>query len=682
MSVRWYRLLHVCRRSDRACGSPKTYQWANPSLRRPRIARTARCSAACIVGTTRRARRSPATRASRSTSGALCVKGWTAAGDVDHPDGCARRSSATPTARLVPASWDDALDRIAVGFSDIQARHGARRGRRLRQRLADQREGLPPRQVRPRRARHREHRLQRPLLHVVGGAAASNRAFGLDRGLPFPLEDISRRRRRPARRQQPGRDDAAAHAVLRGAAAPAAARSSSSIRGGSATAQWATLHLQLRPGSDAALANGLLHVLHSRRPDRRGATSRRAPRASTRSARVAAAYWPERVERITGVPEAELVAAAHCSARRRGDGAHRRAAPSSRRRASTTRSPTSTSRWRSARSGRPCSGFGMPHRPGQRPGRPRARPEGRPAARLSLDRRSRRRGGTSPASGASAESTSRARQVGLRAAPIDAARTAASARCSSWVRTSRSRRRTPCAIEERLAALDFLVVVRLLPVRDGARWPTSCCRRAQWAEEDGTMTNLEGRVIRCGARVARRRAASRTDIEIPCRRSPTRSASGTSFAVEQPARRLRRAAPRHAGGAGRLLGHHLRADRRSRTASSGRARRPTHPGTPRLFVERFATPSGRARFHAVDAPADRPKTPDADSRSILTTGRVLAQYQSGTQTRRIAGAEAMLAPEPSRRCTRRRRARLRRAPTAATVVADDAPRRGRRSAAR
>ena len=59
----------------------------------------------------------------------------------------------------------------------IRRRAGAARarcGRRLRRRLADQRKGLPARQVRARRARHREHRLQRPLLHVVGGGAAAN----------------------------------------------------------------------------------------------------------------------------------------------------------------------------------------------------------------------------------------------------------------------------------------------------------------------------------------------------------------------------------------------------------------------------------------------------------------------------------------------------------------------------
>ena len=38
--------------------------------------------------------------------------------------------------------------------------------------------------------RHRQHRLQRPVLHVVGAPRRRSAAFGLDRGLPFPLEDI------------------------------------------------------------------------------------------------------------------------------------------------------------------------------------------------------------------------------------------------------------------------------------------------------------------------------------------------------------------------------------------------------------------------------------------------------------------------------------------------------------
>jgi assimilatory nitrate reductase catalytic subunit len=69
-----------------------------------------------------------------------------------------------------------------------------------------------------------------------------------------------------------------------------------------------------------------------------------------------------------------------------------------------------------------------------------------------------------------------------------------------------------------------------------------------------------------------------------------------------------------------------------------------HPGTPRLFTERFPTSSGRARFHAVrhQRPAEER---DADYPLYLTTGRVLGQYQSGTQTRRVPKLQA-LAPEP------------------------------------
>ena len=68
-------------------------------------------------------------------------------------------------------------------------------------------------------------------------------------------------------------------------------------------------HMRLTPGSDAALANGLLHLLI-----RDGLVDTDYIRERTedfeRVREVAATYWPERVERITGVPEAELVQAA------------------------------------------------------------------------------------------------------------------------------------------------------------------------------------------------------------------------------------------------------------------------------------------------------------------------------------------------------------------------------------
>ena len=70
-----------------------------------------------------------------------------------------------------------------------------------------------------------------------------------------------------------------------------------------------------------------------------------------------------------------------------------------------------------------------------------------------------------------------------------------------------------------------------------------------------------------------------------------------------------------------------------------------HPGTPRLYEgPRFAHPDGKARFLPV---AYRPAAEqvDADYPILLTTGRVISQFLSGTQTRRI-GPLVEQYPEP------------------------------------
>ena len=72
---------------------------------------------------------------------------------------------------------------------------------------------------------------------------------------------------------------------------------------------------------------------------------------------------------------------------------------------------------------------------------------------------------------------------------------------------------------------------------------------------------------------------------------------------------------------------------------------PGHPGTPRLFEDlKFHTPDGKAHFHATPY---RPSAeePDDEYPVILTTGRVVSHYLSGTQTRRI-GALVDLCADP------------------------------------
>ena len=174
------------------------------------------------------------------------------------------------------------------------------------------------------------------------------------------------------------------------------------------------------------------------------------------------------------------------------------------------------------------------------------------------------------------------------------------------------------------------------------RWPTSCCPTAQWAEEEGTMTNLEGRVIRRapGPAAAGRRADDLAVLERA--RRPARSRRVFSADPREVFDELRRAS---AGGIADYAGiSYERID-----AEQGvfwPCPTEDHPGTPRLFADRFPTPDGRAQLHPGRATATG-RAPDAEYPYVLTTGRVMEQYQSGTQTRRVPQplAQAQVQPE-------------------------------------
>ncbi|WP_031334772.1 molybdopterin oxidoreductase family protein, partial [Saccharopolyspora erythraea] len=162
----------------------------------------------------------------------------------------------------------------------------------------------------------------------------------------------------------------------------------------------------------------------------------------------------------------------------------------------------------------------------------------------------------------------------------------------------------------------------------------------QWAEEDGTMTNLEGRVLR------RRR------LQVPPRhaRSDLEVLHGLATRLGEPGHRYP-TAPREVFDELRRASRGGRADYSGITyerLDNGEALHwpcpgPEHPGTPRLFLDGFAHPDGRARFAAVDH-RDPAETPSEDFPLRATTGRVLAQYQSGAQTRRVPDLNAA-APE-------------------------------------
>jgi assimilatory nitrate reductase catalytic subunit len=153
---------------------------------------------------------------------------------------------------------------------------------------------------------------------------------------------------------------------------------------------------------------------------------------------------------------------------------------------------------------------------------------------------------------------------------------------------------------------------------------------AQWAEEEGTMTNLEGRVL-LRRRVQAPPVGVWTDAQV-LKALADRLGAGKHFTADTRATfaEFRRAT---AGGtadyAGITYERIVREDGVFWPCPDE-----NHPGTPRMFLDRFGTDDGRARFHPIEHVGSA-ELPDAEFPYFLTTGRVLAQYQSGTQTRRV-----------------------------------------------
>ncbi|MGA8256627.1 MAG: molybdopterin-dependent oxidoreductase, partial [Nocardioides sp.] len=123
-------------------------------------------------------------------NGALCRKGWTAAGLRGH-----RERLTSPlvrdraTGELHAVSWDDALDLIADRIRNLQVEHG-------RDAIAVFGGGGLTNEKAYALGKFARVALGTSQIDYNGrwcmssAASASNQAFGVDRGLPFPLVDI------------------------------------------------------------------------------------------------------------------------------------------------------------------------------------------------------------------------------------------------------------------------------------------------------------------------------------------------------------------------------------------------------------------------------------------------------------------------------------------------------------
>lgn len=563
--------------------------------------------------------------------GALCRKGWTS-GELRGN----RERLTTPlvrdraTGELRAAGWDEALDVIADRVRTLQADHGKDAvaifgGGGLTNEKAYQlgkfaRVALGTSQID-----------YNGRWCMSSAASAGNQAFGVDRGLPFPLADIEQ-------------TDVV---VLVGSnlaeTMPPAARHLDRLREGggkvvvidprfTSTAERADLFLQPVPGTDLALALGTLHLL-----DARGAIDEEYVATRTTGfdevRRSVAAWWPERVERTTGVATDELRALVDLLA-----GARKVMVLTARGAEQHAQGTATVLGWINialalGMPGKQYAGYGCLTGQGNGQGGrehgqksdqlPGYRMIDDPAARAHVAGVWGVEPDSLPGKGVSAYELldSLGDGGGPKAMLVFGSNIVVSAPRATH-------------ITQRLESLDLLVVCDIV-MSETAALADVVLPITQWAEESGTMTNLEGRVI------LRQQAITppegvRSDLDVIAGLA-SRLGSPIEFSTdpEEIFAELGRAS---AGGKADYSGitYARIADEKGvfwpcPAVPHGE---PPHPGTRRMFVDAFATPDGRARF-LVQEFAGAAEQPDATYPIHLTTGRVLAQYQSGAQTRRI-----------------------------------------------
>ena len=569
--------------------------------------------------------------------GALCGKGRTAPALLSPGLRLTSPLVRSATGELVEAGWDEALDRIAGALSAARTEHGPDAlgvfgGGGL--------------------TNEKAYALGKFARVVLGtsqidyngrfcmssAAAGGMKAFGLDRGLPFPLEDIPK----------------TGCVILVGSnlaeTMPPALRYLTELRenGGTLividprrtrTAEQADLHLAPRPGTDLALALGLLHlVVAEGRTDEAYIEDRTGGWEAARAA--AMAHWPEYVERITGVSVPQLRAAVRMFCEPEHAMVLTARGPEQQAKGTDTVSAWINLCLATGRSGRPLSGYGCLTGQGNGQG---GREHGQkadqlPGYRKLTDPAARRHvaevWGVAPDSlpgpGRSAYELLDALGQDIRTLLLMGSNPVVSAPRAAHV-------------ESRLRSLDFLAVCDVV-LSETAALADVVLPVTQWAEETGTTTSLEGRVL------LRRQALTppdgvRSDLYV-MRELADRLGVEKGFPTDprEVFEELRRAS---AGGPADYSGiTYERLAEESGVFWPCPAQDPAdaHPGTPRLFLDRFATDDGRARFVAVSY-RESAEEPDAEYPVLLTTGRVVAQYQSGAQTRRVAELNAA-APGP------------------------------------
>jgi len=567
--------------------------------------------------------------------GGLCKKGWSSAELLVSPDRILEPLLRQADGTFEAVSWPDALDHVAGKLREMRAAHGAdavgvfggggltnekayQLGKFTRVALGSSRIDYNGR------------------FCMSSAAAAGNRAFGLDRGLPFRVDEL---------------DDADTILILGSNVAQTMPPFIGHLEGARAagglvvvdprrtatarlTDDGAGMHVQPTPGSDLVLLLGLTHIIIAEKLTDRGYLEARTTGFDALR-RSVSAWWPTRVQEQTGVPVWQL----RELARRLAAGAARGAATGSGTYILTGRgveqhadgTDTATAAINLSLIlglvGTTHSGYGTLTGQGNGQG---GREHGQKCDQLPGYRKITDPAARAHVAGVWGVDPDSLPGVGLPAVELLATLGEPGGIRCLLVHGSNPVVSAPNAdrVRAALKTLDCLVVADFF-FSETAALADVVLPVTQWAEEDGTMTSLEGRVIR------RRRA-----VDAPA------GVRSELWIWQELARRLDSAGD-YSAQASEVFDELCRASAGGLADYSGLSyalldsEEPAfwpYPrgstGTPRLFLERFAHPDGLARLVAVtarrlDAPAQVGGT------LTLITGRLLEHYQSGTQTRRV-----------------------------------------------
>jgi assimilatory nitrate reductase catalytic subunit len=566
--------------------------------------------------------------------GRLCPKGVTAYLQTHHPDRLLH-PLIKRNGKFEKATWDEALDLIVSKFKEIQEKYGKDAiGIYSGSSLTTEKTYVMGKFARV--GLQTKYIDYNGRLCMVSAAAGNNKAFGIDRAAnpwdDIPLAEVLIIAGANCAETFPvlnkflwqQRDNGGRWIVIDPRETP--------------TARQGDLHLQLKPGTDVAVANGMLHVIVKENLiDAEFIKNSTNDWEATKA--VVEKYTPDVAAQISGVPAEKIVQAGLLYGRAKtGMIMHARGIEHHTNGVNNVLSYINIV-LATGKIGEPGKGYGTITGQGNGQG---GREHGQKADQLPGQRSINNPEHRKHVAEVWGIDESELPQAGvsvvemfdkMREGEIKALFSLCNNGMVSLPDTNR--------IRQSLEGLEFYVNMDFF-MSESSRYADVVLPGTTWVEDEGVTANSEARVVKINKAV-----------------DPPGEAKTEWWVINEFARRLGREkyfnfnSPREIFDELRVASRGGNADYYGITYEKIERQNgvfwmcPTldHPGTPRLFEDKkFFHPDKKAKFHAIEynPPAE---VPDEEYPLALTSGRIVYQYLSGNQTRRI-GFLVQQCPEP------------------------------------